>query len=205
MSTDTLDTDSIGPQLALDDVSLTPAMSERFATFFGIEDGPESAANWIDMTGEMITDIEDRDPGVDDLCTTDDGKHAFVGDDHYQEYVCVLDPIAYAFITDTPGTIRSETPRRGTEVEIEITPEAALPSHEDAVVSLGISDHVDHFDDVTPEAIYRQVCGYIHVFADESEYEAWDAAVEAATTPVSVETGVAGAREIAEVLFDSRP
>jgi len=45
------------------------------------------------------------------------------------------------------------------------------------------------------------VCPYIHVFEDETEYETWAAATEAATTSVPVETGVALAGGLAEQLF----
>ena len=45
------------------------------------------------------------------------------------------------------------------------------------------------------------MCPYIHVFEDETEYETWAAATEAATTSVPVETGVALAGGLAEQLF----
>ena len=43
-------------------------------------------------------------------------------------------------------------------VEIAITDDGVDYSHSEAVVSLGISDHVEASDDPTLEAVYTQVC-----------------------------------------------
>jgi hypothetical protein len=114
----------------------------------------------------------------------------------------VIDPLAYPFITDTPGTIASRSPVRGEEITVELDADGVAVSHPDAVVSIGVSDHVDTVDAVTPDVIYRQVCGVIHLFEDRAEYETWAADAEAATTNVSVETGIGVSKAIANVLFE---
>ncbi|QIO22351.1 organomercurial lyase [Haloarcula sp. JP-L23] len=202
MADDMIDTDDLGLELDLDDFALPPAVAANLGTLFG-SDPPETAAEWVAEMRAVKRALDGRNPTADDLCTTDDGRHAFVGADHRQEYVCVLDPLVVPFLRDEPGTIRSTTPERGETVEIGIAPDGIARSHADAVVSLGVSDHVDPDTDPTLERIYRQVCGYVHVFADEQEYEAWADDVDAATTSVPVSTGVALAGALATTLFET--
>jgi len=220
MSSEIVDTDSIGPKLSLADVALPPAVGERFGRLYGVEDPPRTAADWIAVTRDRLSSQregqgQEQRPTVEDLCTSDDGAHTFVGEGgrdsgsvtdgdatHSQSYVCVLDPLAYPFLVGEPGTVRSETPVRDAEVVFEVGRDGLAVTPDTAVVSLGVSDHVDAVEDVTVETIYRQVCGYIHAFEDEAEYEQWKAGVEAATTSLPAEEGVAVAREIALTLFD---
>ena len=200
MSDVTIDADALDLELDLDSFDLPPDVAANLGTLFG-SDPPETAAEWV---AEMRTAKRARDgrhPTAEDLCTTDDGRHAFVGSDHRQEYVCVLDPLIVPFLRDESGTVRSTTPERGETVEIGVAPDGIVRSHEDAVVSIGVSDHVDAETDPTVEAVYRQVCGYVHVFADGEEYEAWADDVDAATTSVPVSTGIAMAGALATTLF----
>lgn len=201
MRSETTETDRIGPELSLDDVAVPRPIGERLRSLYGAESTPETAAGWIEIVRDAVEDVEGRQPTVDDLCTATDGVHTFESDDHQQSYVCVLDPIAYAFLTGTTGTVRSVTPVREAEVTVAIRGDGVDVSHDDAVVSLGVSGYVDDVDEPSLETTYRQVCGYIQTFADEAEYETWAADVEAATTPLSAETGVAVGRELATALF----
>lgn len=202
MSSETIDSESIGPQLSLEDVDLPAGVSERFRTLYGVDDELRTAADWMAVTRRELAAAHGRTPTVKDLCTSEDGAHTFVGEGS-QSYVCVLDPLAYPFIADEPGTVRSETPVRGAEVTFEVGRESVAVTPETAVVSVGVSDHVDAAGDATLETVYRQICGYIHAFEDEAEYEAWAADAEAATTPLPAEEGVAVAREIARTLFEA--
>lgn len=191
----------IGPKLDLADVEFPPAVGEQLAVAYGVDRPIETGREWVEVTRESLADSVDRTPTVDDLCTSPDGVHTFEGDGTARSYVCVLDPLAYPFLTDTPGTVRSETPVRGETVEITVAGDGATVSHEDAVVSLGVSGDVDPADEVTPAVIYRQVCGYIHVFADGAEYEQWAADGDGVTMSVPATDGVAIARELASELF----
>lgn len=196
------DTDErIGPKLSLADVSLPPAVGERFATLYGGAP-PDTAADWVAAMRTAVERERDRAPTVEDLCTTPDGDHEFAGAATTQSYICVLDPLVYPFLTGEPGTVRSETPVRGETVTFDVGAEGFDVSHDEAVVSVGVSDHVDAVDEVTLDTVYRQVCGYIQTFEDEQEYEAWAVDVAAATTPLSAAEGVAVARELAAALFD---
>jgi hypothetical protein len=82
-------------------------------------------------------------------------------------------------------------------VAVEIGSDGVDTSHPDAVVSIGVSDHVDSVGPVTPEVVYRQVCWSVHVFADES----WAAGVGAGTTSVELERGIGVTRGLADAVF----
>lgn len=193
----------VGPTVDLADVSLPPAVGEKLQALYGTAEPPADAAEWIEATRAASTEALGREPTAEDLCRADDGAHRFEPADggDTQGYVCVLDPILYPFLVDEPGTIRSETQVREETVTVDVTHGGVEVSHPEAVVSIGVAEHVDAVDEVTPEVIYRQVCGYIHVFADREEYETWAAEVDAATTAVDVETGVGIAKAIGDALF----
>ncbi|WP_415378676.1 organomercurial lyase [Halosimplex sp. TS25] len=202
---DTGDPNRTGTQLSLADVELPPAVGDGFARLYGSDDRPETAAEWVADVRATIERTRDRSPSVDDLCTVDDGDHAFVGPDGEQTYICVLDPLVYPFLTGESGTVRSTTPVRGTEVTFEMDPDEPTVSHGDALVSIGVSDDVDDHDEMSVEAVYQEVCGYIQTFEDGEEYEAWADEVEASTTAVPADEGVAIARGLADALFDANP
>jgi hypothetical protein len=203
MSETTLDAAEIGPTIDLADVSLPPDVAGHLQTLYGTDGPLDDAAAWIEATRTRI-DVPDGDrPTVEDLCTSADGAHRFeaADGDVEQAYVCVLDPLAYPFIAGTPGRIESTTQVREETVTIDVGADGVSVSHPEAVVSIGVSEYVEPVDRLAPEVVYRQVCGYTHLFADQAEYETWDASVEAATTPVSVETGIGVSKAIADALF----
>jgi hypothetical protein len=195
--------EDVGPTLDLADVPLPADVGQGIQTLYGTEDPPRDAAAWIAATRAAIEDARGSKPTVADLCDARDGDHRFEARDgeFSQAYVCVIDPLAYPFITATPGTIRSQSQVRDETLTVEITADGLAVSHPDAVVSIGVSDHVDAVDEVTPEVVYRQICGYIHLFADGASYQAWAAEADAATTAVPVETGVGLSKAIARTLF----
>lgn len=206
MSTEKVDSESIGQKLSLADVAFPQAVGEQFAKLYGAADPPENAAEWADAMRAVIEDVRDREPTVDDLCTAADGEHSFESTESpesSQSYICVLDPLIYPFITGTSGTVRSTTPVNGTTVEFEIREDGFDVSHEQAVVSIGVSESVKRVDEVAVETVYQEVCGYIQTFESEAEYDTWAADVDAATTPLSAAEGVAVSRELANVLFDA--
>lgn len=204
MSDTQLDAARIGPTIDLDDLAIPADVGRGLATFYGTDEPILDAQEWVRANRESSRQTQGRLPTVEDLCASADGAHVFEArqDDERQAYVCVLDPLAYPVLTDTPGTVHSETPIHGTEITIEVEPAGVDVSHPDAVVSLGVSGHVTGEADASPEAIYRQVCGYIHVFANEDEYETWAADVEATTTSVPVERGIGLAMGLANGLFE---
>jgi len=152
---------------------------------------------------ETTTSARGRTPTVEDLCTVADGDHAFVGETGTQEYICVLDPLAYPFLTGETGTVRSTTPVRGETVGFTVERDGVTVSHDEAVVSLGVSDHLDAVDveSAPVETVYRQVCGYIQTFVDRAEYETWASEADAETIALSAPDGIAVARELADTLF----
>lgn len=199
-----LDATRTGPTIDLADVTLPADVARGLAALYGTDEPIRDAAAWTDANRTAIRDTQGRTPTVEDLCTTPDGAHTFAprnGDDERQDYVCVLDPLAYPFLADVPGTITSRTPVRGEEIEVDVSEDGVAVSHPDAVISLGVSDHADPDAPVTLETVYRQVCGFVHLFADEDEYETWAADADAATTSVPVATGVGLATGLADALF----
>jgi len=190
----------LGHELALEQFRLPEDIAAGLGDLYGAAP-PETAAAWVAMLRDRKRGYDGKPPTIEDLCTTDDGAHAFVDGDRSQSYVCVLDPLVVPFLADTPGTIRSTTPERGAAVEITVASDGVDYSHPNAVVSLGVADEVDCDSCPAIEETYKQVCPYIHVFEDEAEYETWAANTEAATTQLPVETGVALAGAFAESLF----
>ena len=199
----TVDADSIGPQLNLEDIAFPVDVGRAIAHAHGVESPVRTGAEWVATTKAALGEEVGETPTVDDLCTSPDGRHTFSARDgeHSQSYVCVLDPLIYPFLTGTPGTVRSVTPVREETVTIEIGEESATASHDDAVVSLGAATGLDPDAEVSFERVYADVCGYVHVFADESEYEQWAIENDGATTAVPVDEGVAISRELATALF----
>lgn len=204
MSDTQLDAARIGPTIDLADLAIPEDVGRGLATFYGTEEPIRDAQEWVEANRESSRQTQGRLPTVEDLCASAHGAHVFEArdGDERQAYVCVLDPLAYPVLTDTPGTVRSETPVREETITVEVGPDGVDVSNPDAVVSLGVSDHVTGEEDASPEAIYRQVCGYVHVFVDEDEYATWAAEVEARTTSVPVERGIGLAMELANALFE---
>jgi len=203
MATETEDRDGIGPETALESITLPRAVGDGFARLYESEDELATAADWVATMRATIEREHGRTPTVDDLCTTDDGDHAFVGSSGRQSYICVLDPLVYPFLTGDVGTIESTTPVRGTEVTFEITTDGVDVSHDEALVSIGVSNQVDGVGETPIETVYQEVCGYIQTFEDRAEYETWAEDVDAATTAIDATEGIGVARELAHALFEA--
>lgn len=202
MADTTVDHDSIGPRLDLEDITFPPAVGERMATVYGVDAPIETGAEWVEATRGALSEHTGRTPTPDDLCTRPDGAHTFEDDGGSQSYVCVLDPLVYPFLADTPGTVRSETPVYGETVEFTVESDGVTVSHADAVISLGVTETFDGNGQLTPDVVYGAICEYIHVFADETEYERWAENVDGVTTVIPVPEGIGVARELATALFE---
>jgi hypothetical protein len=196
---DTSTDDSIGPRAEPAAVTLPPAVGERLGRLLGAGDRLDTAADWVAAT-RAAADRAGRRPGIEDLCTTPDGRHSFepATGGGTRAFVCVLDPLLVPFLRDTPGTVRSEPPAGG-PVTVEITPRDATATPPDVVVSLGVADEVAAGD---PGRLYEAVCPYVHAFDSRASYESWAAGTDGHATAVPVEQGIAVARELAAVLFD---
>lgn len=185
-----------------EDVPLPPAVGEGFGRLYGT-DAPATVGEWVETMRAVIEDERGRAPTVDDLCAVDDGDHAFVGEETEQTYICVLDPLVYPYLTGERGTVRSTTPVREAEVTFEVDDDGVAVSHEDAVVSIGVSADPGEVGEAPVETVYREVCDYIQTFEDRAEYERWAERVDAETTAVPAATGIEITWELAETLFDA--
>jgi len=200
MEANDIEPTEIGLAPALEQFRLPADVAAGLGNLYGTAP-PDTAAAWVEMLRDRKRDWDGEPPSAEDLCTTKHGAHAFVGEGRSQSYICVLDSLIVPFLTDTPGTVRSTTPVRGATVAITVTADGVDYSHPDAVVSLGVADAVDCASCTSIEETYEHTCPYIHVFEDDAEYETWAETTDAATTGLSVETGVALAGGLAEKLF----
>lgn len=204
MSDARLDAARIGPTIDLADVALPEAVGRRLGTLYGTDEPIRDAEAWVVANRDLAREHQGRPTAVEDLCTTTDGAHVFEArdDEFRQAYVCVLDPLIYPVVTDTPGTVRSVTPVREETITMEVDADGVTVSQSDAVVSLGVSESVAEGESASLEVLYREVCAYVHVFDDADEYDAWAADVDAATTSLPVDRGVGLATALAAALFE---
>jgi len=203
MASQTFDGDSIGPQLDLADATIPPHVGHHLATLYGLDGRVKTWADWIEAIRTASEQTGDSPPTEADRCYFDDGDHTVEVDGETASFVCVLDPLTVPFLRETPAIVHSRTPEDGEAITIDVAADDVAVDGDDAVVSLGVSR--DPAVDGTPthEDIYAESCPYIHVFASVGEYERWADEVNAATTSVPVETGVAIARELARELFEA--
>lgn len=197
------DDDGIGPDRDVAEVRLPPHVGERLATLYGRDDRFETAGEWLGAMRPAVREEVDGAATEADLCHADDGAHAIEIDGDDASFVCVLDPLVVPFLRDRPGTVRSETPLAGEEVVLDVGPDGVDATPEAAVISIGVARDVAADEPATIERTYATVCPYVHAFGSPAEYERWADEVDASTTSVSVETGLAVARGIATELFDA--
>lgn len=204
MSDTRLDAASIGPTIDLADVALPEAVGRLLAALYGTAEPIRDAEAWVDANRDLASEHPARPTAVEDLCTAADGAHVFEArdDEFRQAYVCVLDPLIYPIVTDTPGTVRSVTPLHEETITMDVDADGVTVSRSDAVVSLGVSESVADEESASLEVLYRGVCAYVHVFADADEYEAWAADVDVPTTSLPVDRGVGLATALAAALFE---
>jgi hypothetical protein len=198
MATNALEERRIGPELALEDVTIPPHVGDRLAAFYDREERIEDARQWAEAADAAIRAETGRGGTEADMCTVEDGPHAVEFADDSQSYVCVLDPLIAVFRRGEPGTVRSETPEDGTEVTIDLDETGATVAPETAVVSLGVGYDAPDAEP-TLEAAYGQVCASTDVFASAEEYERWADGVDASTTSYPVGRAVALTRELEDV------
>jgi hypothetical protein len=160
-------------------------------------------AGSIETLDEWATEIRRRTGGgpiaVDDLChAREETAHwgEIAGERYY--FRCFYDAVILSALTETPVTIRTESPD-GTGIEMRsvgTTELTVVP--ETAVFSFGVDETVAPPADGEPSraAIYAAVCPFVRAFSDFEAYERWATTVPAAT----VATPLAGATELAAEL-----
>lgn len=201
-SAGTFDGDEIGPALDLADLALPPGVGEGLARLHGRDEPVETGAEWVEAMRSSFAATAGGQPTEADLCHADDGPHSVRVGDESASFVCVLDALMVPFVRGRPGTVRSAAPGGGGRVEIDVRAGGAVATPADAVVSLGVARNGSSDAPVAPERVYAEVCPYIHAFTSAGAYERWAGGVDAATTSVPVETGVAIARELAAELVE---
>lgn len=151
----------------------------------------------IETMGEWAAEIRDATGGdairVEDLC------HASEPTGHYGETVdetyhfqCFYDAVVLAALVDEPVDVHTESPR-GETVEASVDQDGSVTTTPpDAVVSFGVSEHVEPPADgqVSHADVYAAVCPYVRAFPDRAAYREWATDVSAATiaTPVASAT-----------------
>lgn len=201
MSSDTFDDGSIGPGIDPADVRIPPHVGAGLARLFDRDERLDTAAEWIEAVRDAFGDVTDGEPSEEDLCHDPEGRHAVEIDGERRSFVCVLDPLIVPFLRESPGVVRSRTAVDGEQVTVDVGPDAASATPSGAVVSLGVARDVDPAEPLDAERIYGTLCPYVQTFATPAEYERWAEDVDAATTSLPVDHGVALARALADELF----
>lgn len=204
MVSQTFDAKSIGPRLDLAEERIPPHVGAHLATLYGCENRIENWGEWVEVIRAASEATAGEPPTEDDLCQLADGAHTVELDDETKSFVCVLDPLAVPFLRETPGTVHSVTPEDGEAITIDVEADGLTVDAADGVVSVGVSRNPAVDGTPTHEDIYAASCPYIHVFASVDEYERWASTVDAATTSVPVDVGVAIARELTQEMFDAK-
>lgn len=202
MSLETIDTDTIGPNQALESIALPPHVGAPLGRLLDADRRLTDAADWIDAIAAVANDQPDEGFGEDDLCHASDGANEIAIDGDRLRFVCTVDPLVVPFLRNEPGTITASPPSGDDLVRIEMEPDGVNVEPDGAVLSLGVAAEDVADAPLTPAATYRNVCPYVQAFRSPADYRNWAADVDAATTSVPMTTGVTLAGRLATALFD---
>lgn len=157
----------------------------------------------VETLDEWITAVRRRTGGgpitVDDLCHAgEETVHCGEIEGERYHFRCFYDAVILSALTETPVTIRTESPD-GTGIEmrsVETTELTVAP--ETAVFSFGVDETVVLPADGDPSHadIYAAVCPHVRAFPDLEAYERWAATVPVATVAMPL----AGATDLAAEL-----
>jgi hypothetical protein len=193
---------SIGPPLSLDEFALPPHVGTHLAALFDRETPITTGAEWVETMRTTFEQQGGQAPTEADLCHVEDGRHTVEIDGERRSFVCVLDPMIVPFLREEPARIESTTPGTDATVSVSVDATGVTTSPTEAVISLGVARDLETTTP-SPETVYGQVCEYVHAFPSPGAYERWADEVDAATTSVPAETGIAVARELATALFET--
>ncbi|WP_226004721.1 organomercurial lyase [Natrinema salinisoli] len=157
----------------------------------------------VETLDEWVTAVRRRTGGgpitVDDLCHAGE-ETAHWGEIEGERYHfrCFYDAVILSALTETPVTIRTESPD-GMVIEARSVGTAELTvSPDEAVFSFGVDETVAPPADGEPSRadIYAAVCPSVRAFPDLEAYERWAATVPVATVAMPL----AGATDLAAEL-----
>lgn len=180
------------------DAGLDAPLPQDLQTGLGRLFGVES----IETMGEWAAEIRDATGGVairvEDLChaSAPTGHSGETVDETYH-FQCFYDAVVLAAFVEEPVDVHTESPR-GVPIEAAVDPDESVTTRPpNAVVSFGVSDHVEEAadDQVSHADVYAAVCPYVRAFPDRSAYREWAATVSAATfaTPLASATAFTSA------------
>lgn len=177
-------------------------VGEALAATYRLDEPPATYGAWINEVAETFRNQMGELSG-DLLCCTDDTRHrAELANGETEEFACVLDALIYPFVAPSPGEVTSKSPADEAEVTVDISLDDVSVEPSDAVVSIGApTDAPAEGDDGdVAEESYYAVCPLINAFPSRDAYDEWAADQSAATTAVSIETGIGLAIAVAEKL-----
>lgn len=185
----------------VDDRELPAPLAEQFGVALGVAEPPTTLGEWTDETTRLMDDVG-ISVGLEEMCTSETSRHEVHLGDEVRHLHCVLDTLLVPFFLDEPTTVdvRSRSPVSGTVIEIQVSRDDIAVHPTGAVMSFGVAADVGPPEDleVEPALAHERFCPYVNAFADEAEYEEWDAATpDAVTMPLSLVDGHALARSIA--------
>ena len=179
------------------DSQLPGEMQAQLAHLFP-DNEPTTFREWIDAWSEQL-DLEGGALSPDDLRAENagpadaelrvDASSGSVLDDGTTEFHGMLVPVVASLVTDDSIGIESECPRDQTDVRLDITPEGAASTPEDAVVSFGVASDLSERDfDEESDLPYDQLCSYAIPFSSADAYKSWASeTTDAVTVALPVE------------------
>lgn len=196
------DTDST----AIDARTVPPDLAEAMQTAFGLDEPPDTVADWLGSASRLLDDSE-IDVGVGDLCTADESRHVARIDGESQHFRCVLDALVLPFLLpgESPVEVRSQSPVSDEPVELAVSRDAVEVTPTGAVMSFGFAEGLEAADpgDVEPGRAYEAVCPYVNAFPSREEYDRWARETgEASTMALSFPAGLELAEALADVSAD---
>lgn len=175
-------------------------VGEALAATYRLDEPPATYGAWIREVAETFRN-EVGELSGDVLCCTDDTRHrAELANGETEEFACVLDALIYPFVAPSPGQVTSKSPSGGDEITVDISLDDVSVEPSEAVVSIGAPTDAPEGDGDVSEESYYAVCPLINAFPNRDAYDEWAAEQSAATTAVSIETGIGLAIAVADVL-----
>lgn len=174
-----------------------PEDAARLMTRFYSADAVETLGDFVSATRE---DAGGGAISVEQLCHVDgDSPHVASTPTETYQFRCFYDGVVLSFLAGEPVEIGTKSPA-GKVVEVRTTPDGDVEAPPGSVVSFGIAADVEPTgrDGPDPADVYAAVCPYVKAFRTREAYEAWAAAVDAATVGLPLEAGMSIARGLTE-------
>ena len=159
----------------LDETYLTPRVAEQFRIAFGLPREPQTLETWVELTFEILAEgfRNNRDADL----APNSSHHSLWFDDTVYHTTGLFEALVLGFIVDGSSIfqLRSQSPGRGSTIEVDATRNHFSVNPENAVTSFGVSNDIvapDYFD-VPAYIAYYRFNQYTYAFPNHAAYDAW--------------------------------